>query len=42
MEYVIPGYLIAFATLGLYSLQLLKRGRDLSKQLPEEERRFLD
>ncbi len=42
MNYVLAGYTIVFVTLALYSLQMVKRGRDLSRQLPEEERRFLD
>ncbi len=42
MQYVIPGYLIVFGTLGLYAIQMLKRGRTLSGQLPEQDRRFLD
>lgn len=42
MQYVIAGYLITFAILGLYSFQLVRRGRSLTRQLPEEDRRFLD
>ncbi len=42
MEYVVPGYLVVFVTLASYALVILKRGRHLSSQLPEEDRRFLD
>ncbi len=41
-EYVIPGYLIVFGTLAVYTITLLRRGRNLSSQLPPEKRRFLD
>jgi len=40
-EYVIPGYLVVFGTLAVYATAVLRRGRSLSKQLPEEKRRFL-
>ena len=41
-EYVIPGYLIVFGSLAVYAVTLLRRGRKLAAQLPEEKRRFLD
>lgn len=41
-EFVIPGYLIVFGSLGTYAVALLRRGRKLAAQLPEEKRRFLD
>ncbi len=41
-QYVIPGYLLVFGVLAVYSVTLIRRGRALSRQLPEEKRRFLD
>ncbi len=41
-EYVVPGYLIVFATLAIYTLYVVRKGRALSQQLPPEKRRFLD
>ncbi|MGB5759209.1 MAG: hypothetical protein WBM50_20015 [Acidimicrobiales bacterium] len=40
--FVIAGYLIVFAGLAVYTASVLFRGRELSKQVPEERRRFLD
>ncbi len=40
--YVIAGYLIVFAGLGAYTASILLRGRELSKRVPEDRRRFLD
>jgi len=41
-EFVIPGYIVAVVVLGTYVFATVKRGRRLSKQLPEGKRRFLD
>ena len=41
-EYVIAGYLIVFSGLGAYIASILIRGRELSKRVPEDRRRFLD
>lgn len=41
-EFVIPGYAIAVVCFGSYALAIVRRGRRLSKQLPEGKRRFLD
>lgn len=41
-EYVIPGYVIVFGTLALYTAWVLRRGRKLSAEVPAERRRFLD
>lgn len=41
-EFVIPGYIVAVAGFGTYAMATLRRGRRLSKQLPEGKRRFLD
>ena len=41
-EYVIPGYVISVLVLGSYTLATIRRGRALSKQVPEGRRRFLD
>ncbi len=41
-QYVIPGYGFVFAVLGTYSFWLIRRGKKLAQQIPEERRRFLD
>ena len=41
-EFVIAGYLIVLGGLGAYVAAVLLRGRQLSKQVPEDRRRFLD
>lgn len=41
-EFVIPGYIVAVVGLGGYALALVRRGRKLSKQVPDGKRRFLD
>lgn len=41
-QFVIASYTTATVTLGLYTAWLLRRGRKLSQQLPEDKRRFLD
>lgn len=41
-QYVIPGYIVVVVSLGSYALATLRRGRKLSKQLPDGKRRFLD
>ena len=41
-QYVIPGYLFVAVVLGTYTVALIRRGRQLSKQVPEGKRRFLD
>ena len=41
-EFVIPGYLIVGVVLSTYTLATLRRGRRLSRQVPEGKRRFLD
>lgn len=40
--FVIAGYLIVFVSLALYAAYLIRRGRTLSQQVPQERRRFLD
>jgi heme exporter protein CcmD len=40
--YVIVAYAIAALTLGSYTAWILRRGRALSRRLPEDKRRFLD
>jgi CcmD family protein len=39
--YVFAGYGIVFATLVVYTVRTLLRGRALSKQLPPEDRRWM-
>ena len=41
-QYVIPGYALVVVTLGGYTLATIRRGRYLSKQIPDGKRRFLD
>ncbi len=41
-EFVIVGYLIVFGGLAAYVAAVLLRGRELSKHVPEDRRRFLD
>lgn len=41
-EFTIPGYVVVFGTLIAYAAHLVRRGRTLAAQLPEEKRRFLD
>jgi hypothetical protein len=35
---ILVGYTLVFGLTGLYALHLIRRGRNLSRQLPEEER----
>ncbi len=41
-EFVIAGYTIVLGGLGLYAASLIRRGKQLARQLPEDRRRFLD
>lgn len=41
VEYVVAGYGISAVVLGTYVVITLRRGRALSRQVPEERRRFL-
>ncbi len=41
-NFVIAGYLIVFIGLAVYIASVLLRSRELSKQVPEDRRRFLD
>lgn len=41
-QYVVPGYVIAFGLIGIYSVWVVRRGRKLAAELPDQERRFLD
>lgn len=40
--YVIVGYLIVLGGLGAYIASVLHRGRQLTKRVPEDRRRYLD
>jgi hypothetical protein len=35
---ILVGYGLVFGATGLYALHLIRRGRNLSRQLPDEER----
>lgn len=41
-EFVAAGYAFVLGGLALYAVTLLRRGRNLARQLPEDRRRFLD
>jgi len=41
-EFVIPGYIVAVVGFGTYAVAVVRRGRTLSKRVPEGKRRFLD
>jgi hypothetical protein len=38
--YVAAGWLLTLAAVGAYALHVLQRGRQLSRQVPPEERRW--
>jgi len=40
-EYVIAGYGVTFASLALYTMYVLRRGRMLAAKVPVERRRYL-
>ena len=41
-EFVIAGYGIVLVGLAFYAGALLRKGRELSRRIPPERRRFLD
>ncbi len=41
-QYVIPGYLVVFAGLGVYTVSLMSRLRAAAQKVPEEKRAFLE
>ncbi|MEM9132533.1 MAG: hypothetical protein AAF962_00140 [Actinomycetota bacterium] len=41
-EFVAVGYSFVFGGLALYTFFLLRRGRQLSRRVPPDRRRFLD
>lgn len=40
--FVIAGYLVVFASIAAYTVAVLAAGRDLSRKVPAERRRFLE
>ncbi len=36
--WITTGYLLVFATMGAYALRTLRRGRELAKQVPDEDK----
>lgn len=38
--YVAAGWTIPLVVLGAYAVRLVQRGRDLSRQVPDEDRRW--
>ena len=41
-QYVIPGYLVVFGGLALYTAMILKRARIVAARIEPDRRRFLD
>jgi hypothetical protein len=41
-EFVSAGYGVVLVGLGLYAGLLIRKGRELSKRVPPDRRRFLD
>lgn len=41
-NFVAAGYGIVFTGLAVYSIAVIRHGRNLAKQVPPERRRFLD
>ncbi len=41
-EFVIVGYVVVLAALAAYAYAVVRRGRRLSQQVPEDKRRYLD
>lgn len=40
-EFVLSGYAISLGAIGAYTWWLVRRGRQLSRQVPPQRRRFL-
>jgi heme exporter protein CcmD len=41
-EYVLTGYAVTLGAIGAYAWWVVRRGRELSKKVPPQRRRFLD
>jgi hypothetical protein len=39
--YIALAWIVTFVAIGAYSAWVLRRGRDLSQRVPEEERRWM-
>lgn len=39
--YIAVAWIVTFAVLSLYALWMVRRGRELSRQVPEEDRRWM-
>jgi hypothetical protein len=39
--YIAVAWIVTFAVLALYATWMVRRGRDLSRQVPEEDRRWM-
>lgn len=39
--YVALAWIVTFAVVGAYAAHLVRRGRELSKRVPEEDRRWM-
>lgn len=40
MEYALPGYALVLTTLAVYAWIVIRRGRELSARVPEDQQRF--
>ena len=41
-EFVIVGYVVVLSALAAYAYAVVRRGRRLSHEVPEDKRRYLD
>jgi len=39
--YIAVAWIVTFVSLALYSLWVIRRGRELSRRVPEEQRRWM-
>lgn len=39
--YIAVAWLVTFLTIAVYALWVLRRGRELSRRVPEDERRWM-
>ncbi len=39
--YIAAAWIVTFVSVGIYAAWVIKRGRELSEQVPEEDRRWM-
>lgn len=39
--YIVTAWIVTFAVVGLYAGWIVRRGRELSREVPEEQRRWM-